>query len=245
MFYLLNHRPGGSNKLMGAGVATVTLSDTYPPIPCIQRPNASQYWWDGATEPWYGDVGAVRWGNYIYAYGHCQSTPYVYLTRVLYQNATDLDCYEYWNGSDWQVERLYNMSDIEGVFWQINQGQVVWSSYFACFLFVYCGMFIPQSLQYLSGCSPRVWKLIGITVLFIDNWMNSKVLARTAPAPEGPWSDAMMLYQATPITPGSSIYAAAPQVQYDLTGKTLVITFTNHPNVIQAIRVVSSYRCLQ
>lgn len=68
--------------------------------------------------------------------------------------------------------------------------------------------------------------------------MNNKVLAKTAPAPEGPWSDPVTLYQATPITSGSSIYAAVPHPYYDPTGKSLVVTFTNHPNVIQAINVV-------
>ena len=70
-----------------------------------------------------------------------------------------------------------------------------------------------------------------------DNWMDSKVLARTALRPEGPWSDAVTLYQATPITNGSSIYAAAPQVQYDLSGQTLVVCYTNHPNCVQAVKV--------
>jgi hypothetical protein len=70
--------------------------------------------------------------------------------------------------------------------------------------------------------------------------MNSKVLAKTSPAPEGPWSDAVTLYQATPITDGSSIYAAVPHPYHDPTGKSLVVTFTNHPNVIQAINVVFS-----
>lgn len=69
--------------------------------------------------------------------------------------------------------------------------------------------------------------------------MDNKVLAQTAPAPEGPWSGPVTLFQATPITQGSSIYSAAPQPQYDVTGKTLVVTFTNFPNVIQAINVVS------
>jgi hypothetical protein len=67
--------------------------------------------------------------------------------------------------------------------------------------------------------------------------MNSKVLAKTASAPEGPWSEPMTLYQATPITKGSSIYAAVPHDYYDRSGRTLVVTFTNHPNVIQAIKI--------
>jgi len=95
--------------------------------------------WDGETEPWYGDICAIRSGDYIYAYGHAKRTPFVYLARVSWQNATDLSCYEYWNGDTWQVERLYNPGDKEGVFWQINQGQVIYSSYYACYIFIYCG----------------------------------------------------------------------------------------------------------
>lgn len=72
-----------------------------------------------------------------------------------------------------------------------------------------------------------------------DNWMNNKVLAKVAYTPTGPWSDPVMLYQATPITNGSSIYAAVPHPYYDESGKNLVVTFTNHPNLIQAVNVVS------
>lgn len=52
-----------------------------------------------------------------------------------------------------------------------------------------------------------------------------------------------MLYQAKPIKEGGNAYAAAPHTYFDRTGKTLVITFTNMPNKIQAIRVVSSSFC--
>jgi beta-xylosidase len=68
--------------------------------------------------------------------------------------------------------------------------------------------------------------------------MNSKVLVKTAQKPEGPWSDSITLVQATPITNGSSIYAAVPHPYFDESGKTLVVTFTNHPNCIQAVKVV-------
>jgi hypothetical protein len=72
--------------------------------------------------------------------------------------------------------------------------------------------------------------------------MNNKVLAKVANSPTGPWSDPVTLYQATPITNGSSIYAAVPHPYYDETGKNLVVTFTNHPNLIQAANIVSSPR---
>lgn len=142
MFFLLNHRPNGVNNLMGAGVATVTLNtSTYPPTTQIQR--LAKYWWDATHEPWYGDVCALRWKTHIYAYGHGgEGNPWVYVARVRAAEATDLACYEYWNGEAWQVERLNSsaLSEKESVFWQVNQGQVVWSNYFGCFLFVYCGM---------------------------------------------------------------------------------------------------------
>ena len=142
MFFLLNHRPNGTNNLMGAGVASVTLDTSeYPPIPQIRRLHP-QYWWDAKTEPWYGDICALRWNNYIYAYGHgVDGNPWVYLTRVRVEEATNVDCYEYWNGKTWQSDRLNGttIGDKESVFWQINQGQVIWSNYFDCFLFVYCG----------------------------------------------------------------------------------------------------------
>ncbi|KIV80939.1 hypothetical protein PV11_08404 [Exophiala sideris] len=210
MFFLLNHRPNGTNNLVGAGVATVNLdTSVYPPTPSIQR--LAKYWWDATCEPWYGDICALRSEGHIYAYGHGgEGNPYVYLTRVPVENATDLSCYEYWNGEGWQPERLQTKSlgEKESMFWQINQGQVVWSNHFGCFIFVYC-----------------------------DNWMNSKVLMKTAQRPEGPWSDATTLYQATPITNGSSIYAAVPHPYFDESGQTLVVTFTNHPNVVQAVKI--------
>lgn len=87
---------------------------------------------------------------------------------------------------------------------------MIWSVYYNCYMFVYC-----------------------------DNWMNNKVLVITADRPEGPWSDPITLYQATPLTAGSSIYAAVPHPYFDQSGETLVVTFTNHPNCIQAIKVVS------
>ena len=76
--------------MIGAGVATVTLSESgsSPPVPKVTR--LAEYWWDAATVPWYGDCGALRVGEYIYVSAHdilqysvlmslCHSRPMVML----------------------------------------------------------------------------------------------------------------------------------------------------------------------
>lgn len=149
LFFLLNHRPGGKSRIVGAGVATIHLDTTaYPPRPHLRR-LPPQTWWDAAVEPWWGDVCATRWGEYIYAYGHGADkdvNAWVYVARVRFWEATNINCYEYWNGEYWQRERLQtkDIGKKESVFWQINQGSVVWSNYFQCLIFVYSG----------KSCSP-------------------------------------------------------------------------------------------
>jgi hypothetical protein len=140
LYFLVNHRPDGVNNLKGAGVATVTLNtEVYPPLPSVHR--LAEKWWDGDTEPWYGDVCALRHGDYIYAYGH--AAPWVYVTRVKWWEATKKECYEYWMGKQvgWVREppKKSELNEEQSVWWQVNQGQVVWSQWLGKFLFVYCG----------------------------------------------------------------------------------------------------------
>lgn len=116
----------------------MTLDSAYP-VPSIHR--EAPWWWDANCEPWWGDVGAIRWGEHIYAYGHAKDSPFVYVCRVPWHRATDASNYEYWNGDHWQKERLRNPGEKERVFWQINQGLVVYSNFYECFLFVYSGEF--------------------------------------------------------------------------------------------------------
>lgn len=204
IFFLKNHRPGGKDTLIGAGVATITMHDRKP----IAK-RLAEYWWDGKFEPHYGDVCAIRVGNHIYAYGHGNdSQTFVYVCRVQYNLATDLSAYEYWNGKSWQKERLYNVSEKESIWWQVQQGQVVYSNYYGCLIFVYCNRF-----------------------------MDNQVLACTSNLPTGPWSKPVTLHKAQPISKGGCIYGAVPHPYYDESGKTLICTFTNHPNRLQAIKV--------
>ncbi|KAK9330749.1 hypothetical protein V1520DRAFT_117802 [Lipomyces starkeyi] len=206
LFFLKNYRPSGVPHYIGAGVATVTMKGNEPSCTRV-----AEYWWDAAVEPWYGDIGILKFGDYIYAYGHgnhgSDSSDYIYVCRVLASSATTLSAYEYWNGSGWQKDRLYNASAKESVFWEVQSGQIIWSSYYNCLLFVYT-----------------------------DGFLNPQINARTASSPTGPWSSPVTLYKEPDGTPGS-IYGALPQPNYDTTGKTLVCTYTKYPNNLQAVKV--------
>ena len=84
VFSLPNYRADAINHVVGAGVASVTVTTNNPPVPTAQQLN--RYWSDGKTEPWYREVGAVHSGNYMYAFGHAKATAYVHLARVQWQN---------------------------------------------------------------------------------------------------------------------------------------------------------------
>lgn len=58
---------------------------------------------------------------------------------------------------------------------------------------------------------------------------------RTAPKPEGPWSQDKEVYEATPID-GGFVYAGVAYPHLDETGKTLTIAYTNN-NHTQVIKV--------
>lgn len=142
IFFLLNHRPDGQDHLLGAGIAEISL-DTSGAVPVVNANRLCKYWWDGETEPWYGDVCALQAGEYVYAYGHVKDNPWVYLTRARLDQATELGSYEYWNGIDWQSEPLKReeLGEKQSVFWQVNQGQIYFSKYHNCFIFIHCDNF--------------------------------------------------------------------------------------------------------
>lgn len=139
IYFLVNKRPGGNTStIMGAGIATVKLdTNASVPTPLVHRDH--QWLWSGEDEPWWGDVGALRHEGYIYAYGHAKNSAFVYVCRVPVHSATNQSAYEYWNGEHWQKERLRKPGEKARVFWQINQGMVIYSEFYKCFMFVFSG----------------------------------------------------------------------------------------------------------
>ena len=71
LYFLLNHRPNGTDNLQGGRSRHCHHSGDPVPYPKIKR--LAEYWWDGDKEPRYGDVGTIRRNGYIYAYGHAKT----------------------------------------------------------------------------------------------------------------------------------------------------------------------------
>ncbi|KAI1280248.1 hypothetical protein F5Y07DRAFT_396402 [Xylaria sp. FL0933] len=143
VYYLVNANDDG---LKGAGVAKVEIVNNEPTV--TQRYGNTGWWWDVTSTPRYGDVAAFRdtKSNYIYVWGGAPTSimdytdsQYVYLTRVNAADAFDLTKYEYfWGRSQgWKSDILTTFSSDTAVFWGIGQGQVIWSDFYQCYIFVH------------------------------------------------------------------------------------------------------------
>ncbi|GFP55887.1 hypothetical protein TASIC1_0006005700 [Trichoderma asperellum] len=207
VFFLVNDH----ENYRSAGVARIEVIEGVPII--TQRLGDRGWWWDCSEVAKYGDIAAYRDVNseYIYIWGHPPNwvtewphTEYIYQARVKAADAFNLDAYEYWWGREkgWRTEVLTEHNAETAVMWGAGQGQVVYSEYFKCYIYVH-----------LNG---------------------PKVALRTAPKPEGPWSQDKEVYEATPID-GGFVYAGVAYPYLDETGKTLTIAYTNnnHTQVIK------------
>ncbi|KAK8018984.1 hypothetical protein PG991_008174 [Apiospora marii] len=212
VYYLIN---GNKTGYGGAGIAKVQLVNDTPTV--TQRYGNRGYWWDANTTARYGDVAAYRdtRSEYIYAWGGAPmeitdwvQSAYVYQCRVKATDAFDITKYEYWWGRQkgWRSQLLTTFTAETAVMWMSGQGQVMWNKYLNCYVFVRLG-----SLSY-------------------------DVLLRTAPLPEGPWSDDVKVFTATPIGKDAMTYAGVAHPYLDPSGRSMVISYTNNNN-IEVIKV--------
>ncbi|KAK8131797.1 hypothetical protein PG984_008235 [Apiospora sp. TS-2023a] len=208
-------RNGNKTGYRGAGIAKVQLVNDTPTV--TQRFGDRGYWWDANTTARYGDIAAYRdtRSDYIYAWGGAPmeitdwvQAAYVYQCRVKAADAFDITKYEYWWGRQkgWKSELLTTFTAETAVMWMSGQGQVVWNKYLNCYVFVRLG---PLTYD---------------------------VLLRTAPSPEGPWSDDVKVFTATPIGKDAMTYAGVAHPYLDPSGKTMVVSYTNDNN-IEVIKV--------
>ncbi|UNI21203.1 hypothetical protein JDV02_007213 [Purpureocillium takamizusanense] len=206
VFFLVNDNEGYTH----AGIARVKLVNG---TPVAER--LGKGWWDTSENAKYGDVAAYRdvHSDYIYALGHPPKqldgkfveSQYVYQVRVKASRAFDLDAYEYWWGRQQGWKRERLTS------------------------------FTPETAcMWGAGQGQIVFSNYFKTYMYV-HVCGATVTIKTAPKPEGPWSEGKEIFTATPID-GGLVYAGVAYPYLDETGKTLAIAYTNN-NHIQVIRV--------
>ncbi|RDW85326.1 hypothetical protein BP6252_02916 [Coleophoma cylindrospora] len=208
MYFLKNYRQGGINRMVGAGVAVVDITGSYPTCHRL-----SDYWWDAKYEPWYGDHSAVVGrDNWTYVYGGVnedKSNPTfydgMYLCRVPHGLETELSKYEYWNGDAFTPERIGPTKK---------------------------AAVLGPGISFISFPFGDVHS--EFASIDVGNEAFNVIIARTAERPEGPWSDHFTIKA---IGHYPFVYAPSQQYKYDPTGKTLVISYTAHPNQIFALKI--------
>jgi len=219
VWFLKNDRGGGGTGIVGAGVATVTASAAGA---VATRPDDTMW---GADEPWWGDVGVTydALDQNAYVFGHGPSTAnlsnYVYLAKVSAAQATDVTAYQYWDqsASAWTTQRFANgdggtlaVTSAQALFPEdaLNQSNAFWSNYYNTWMFVY-----------------------GAGVGYTD------VMVMTAPNLEGPWTKGFTVASTCPNNVCSDErYAIAPHPEYDPTGKTIFVTWTDS-NSIYSVKI--------
>jgi hypothetical protein len=82
--------------------------------------------------------------NWVTEWPH---TEYIYQARVKATDAFNLDAYEYWWGREkgWRPEILTEHNSETAVMWGAGQGQVVYSEYFKCYIYVHLSKFVGMS----------------------------------------------------------------------------------------------------
>jgi hypothetical protein len=171
-------------------------------------------------EPWWGDVGVTydALDQNVYVFGHgpgaAALSNYVFLAKVLAANATDVSQYQYWNAatSTWTSQRFANgqlgslaVSSAQAIFPAnaLGQSNAFWSTYYNTWMFVY-----GTSFGY------------------------SDVMVMTAPKLEGPWTTGFTIASTCPNQTCSAIrYAIAPHPEFDPSGKTLLVTWTDSNSI--------------
>lgn len=75
-------------------------------------------------------------GEYIYLFGSIPKavSGAVGIARVPPTSATDLSAYEYWNGDQFQTERIFNPNGSIAAF-NAGQGSAMWNPYYQKYLY--------------------------------------------------------------------------------------------------------------
>lgn len=209
VWFLKNDRGGGSDSIVGAGVATVTADANGPKAVRV----VDTMW--NSFEPFWGDIGVTynSLDQHVYVFGHGPASAnlgaHVYLAKVPAAQATEVSAYQYWDQSQksWSTQRFADgtlgtlkLTSSQAIFANrtLGQSNAFWSNYYNTWMFVY-----------------------GADVGYTD------VMVMTAPQLEGPWTKGVTVASTCPKTCSSIRYAIAPHPEFDATGRTLLVTWTD------------------
>jgi hypothetical protein len=220
VWFLKDYRPNGIDNIQGAGVCTVTATASGGAVATRTMDTMWNSW-----EPYWGDIGVTYnpLDGDVYVFGHGPASANlkscVYLAKVPASQATNVGAYQYWDQSahGWTTTRFangqlgtINVSSAQAIFTNNSQGQsnAFWSNYYNCWMFVY-----------------------GADVGYTD------IMVRTAPALQGPWTTGFTIASTCPTgTCSGERYAICPHPEYDLSGKTLLVSWTDS-NVIHLAKI--------
>jgi hypothetical protein len=220
VWYLKNDRGSNGAGIVGAGVATVTANSGG----AVATRTSDTTW--GPTEPAWGDIGVTYdpTDGRVYVYGHGPAgsdfAGDVYLCRAPAAQATDVSAYEYWDQSvsGW-TSRRFSLSGALGTVMlshdlaifpnrQLGQSNAFWNTHYNTWMF-----------------------LAGADVGYTD------IMVMTAPALQGPWTAAVTVASTCPGNACGAIrYCVAPHPEYDPSGATTLVTWTDS-NVIWTARI--------
>ncbi len=218
VWFLKNDRGSGGQGIVGAGVATVTADATG-----ATAVRTSDTTW-GSSEVHWGDVGVTynsRDGDvYVYGYGPDPFGADVYLAKVPASRAADVSAYQYWDQSQQQwTQQRFSLSGAFGTRKLTSQ------------MALFSNRELGQSNPFWSNYYNTWMTVAGANVGYTD------IMVMTAPKLEGPWTKPYTVASTCPNNQCSAIrYAITPHPEYDPSGKTLLVTWTDS-NVIYAARL--------
>jgi hypothetical protein len=221
VYYLKIHRPGGIQRVIGAGVATCAMQPGDRPT----AHRAHDHLWED-FEPAWGDVGICinAQDAHIYAFGHGTShapdlTSRTFLCKVPAAHALERAAYRYWDNAarvwtptrfgDGRPGTVRHVPAMAIFDWHaMNQSAPFWSDWLNCWMFLHS-----------------------------TGWPDSNVLCKTAERLEGPWEEWGEVATTRPEGHGDGMrYAVTAHPEFDGSGRTVLVTWTRN-NVIWGVTI--------
>ncbi len=180
--------PGEFNfSPIGSSIAKWTAFDEPVTRPLLGQENSEEPTLLFTGDVLFGEAALIRDG-YLYAYGceHSLEKP-CYIARAALSDALERQAWQFWNGSHWSSEQSQSeQSQKKAIFNAHNIMSIHYSEYVE---------------QYL---------------LFYSKPLENEIYLRTAPSPQGPWSQAVFVANALPGFKSKVAYSALAHPEFAL-----------------------------